>query len=127
MDEDSNPSLEWRYNPNLMCILHRNADCNDCSKYLLHVALAFAEANPSWDKADAERSKHLNEKFGSGESVADAASKDLKISELTGSYNTLKSSYEQIRKDLTQGNHDARDTQSTQHNQILLFRDIRMV
>ncbi|KAJ3971178.1 hypothetical protein EV361DRAFT_912408 [Lentinula raphanica] len=102
MDEDSNPSPEWRYNPNLMCILHRNSDCSDCSKYLLHVALAFAEANPSWDKADAERSKHLNEKFGSGESVADTASKDLKISELTGSYNTLKASYDQICKDHAQ-------------------------
>ncbi|KAJ3820665.1 hypothetical protein F5880DRAFT_1669525 [Lentinula raphanica] len=97
MDEETNANPAWLFNPNLLCLYHRNNECHKCSEYMMHQALAFSEVDPSWAKADEERRNYLRDKFGKGSITAEMTQRDSKISELNGAYSTLKQSYEQIR------------------------------
>ncbi|KAJ3969420.1 hypothetical protein EV361DRAFT_1035070 [Lentinula raphanica] len=101
MDDMSNSKPEWQYNPNLLCIHHRNSDCRVCSEFLVHLAMAFTEVNSSWTNADAKRTQHLVDKFGKSGASAELLQKDAKISELTGSCTTLKLTIEQLRSENT--------------------------
>ncbi|KAJ3720046.1 hypothetical protein C8R42DRAFT_643331 [Lentinula raphanica] len=99
MDEITTSKTGWLFNPKLICIHHRNSECKVCSDYMMHVLMTFAEADATWESAEAERTKFLTEKFGSNGSGDELRKLKIEYEKLRSKLDQLRSENAQLNKD----------------------------